>query len=210
MSANAGCVYEQVVEGENLQIGTMLTWSTSFEDETSVFIVEKSVDGIEFEEIGNVNAAGDSDDLKDYNFLDIMAKSSRIFYRLKQVDNDATFSYTDIVTVNLKYQNNFMIARMSAIATQGEFAVTIDSFEDGEMTYSLNSVRGEQILEDKMLIINGLNDLEVDLKDQRVGLYKLSLEMGDEIETIVLKKIDDELKKKTNMASSKKLNGNED
>ena len=31
-SLSASCVYEQAVKGENLQIGTMLTWSTSFEE----------------------------------------------------------------------------------------------------------------------------------------------------------------------------------
>lgn len=207
IAAKADCVYEQVVEGENLQIGTMLTWSTSFEDETSVFIIEKSEDGVQFEEIGNVSAAGDSDELKSYNFLDIMAKSPRTFYRLKQVDNDASFSYTDIVTINRQFQNNFMVARMSAVATQGAFSVTIDSFEDGEMEYSLTSIRGEQILTDQMLVVGGLNDLDIDLADQRAGLYKLSLAMGEEVETIVLKKVDDELKKKANMASTKDLNG---
>lgn len=208
-SVQADCVYEQVVEGENLQIGTMLTWSTSFENETSVFIVEKSEDGVDFENVGNVKAAGDSDELKNYNFLDIMAKSPRTFYRLKQVDNDGSFSFTDIVTVNRQFENNFMVARMSAVATQGAFELTIDSFTEGELNYSLTSIRGELVLEDKKLIINGLNDLNLDLTDQREGLYKLSLAMGEETETIVLKKVDDELKKKPNMASTKKMRGNE-
>lgn len=207
-SVQAACSYEQLVEGENLQIGTMLTWSTSFESETAVFIIEKSEDGVQFEEVGNVSAAGDSDELSKYNFLDIMAKSPRTFYRLKQVDRDASFSYTDIAMVNRKFENNFMVARMSAVATQGAFSLTLDSFEDGEMTYHLKSIRGEEILTDKMLIVNGLNDLEVDLTDQRAGMYKLSLTMGNEVETIVLKKVDDELKKKTNMASTKKIDGN--
>lgn len=203
--ALAECTYEQVIEGENLQIGTMLTWSTSFENESEVFIIEKSIDGIDFEEVGNVKAAGDSDEIRSYNFLDIMAKSPRIFYRLKQVDVDGAFSHTDIVTVNRQFENNFMVARMSAVATQGTFELTFDSFKDGEMSYTLASVRGEVVLEDKMLVVNGLNELNVDLTDQRSGSYKLTMNMADETEVIVLKKVDDEIKQKPNMASTRKI-----
>lgn len=204
----AACTYEQVIEGENLQIGTMLTWSTNFEDENDVFIIEKSENGTDFEDIGNVKAAGDSDDLKNYNFLDIMAKSDRAYYRLKQVNTDGSSSHSDIVTVNKKFDNNFMVARMSAVATENLFELTFDSFMDGALNYTVASIKGEVILENQIAVINGLNELTIDLEDQKEGIYKLALNMGQETETIVLKKVADEIKKKPNVASTRKLKRN--
>lgn len=206
--AQAACSYEQVIEGENLQIGTMLTWSTNFEDENEVFIIEKSEDGIDFEDIGNVQAAGDSEDLKNYNFLDIMAKSDRAYYRLKQVNVDGSSSHSDIVTVSKKFDNNFMVARMSAIATTNLFDLTFDSFVDGALNYTITSIKGELILENQLTVNNGLNELTIDLEDQKEGIYKLALNMGQETETIVLKKVADEIKKKPNVASTRKLKKN--
>lgn len=204
----ADCVYEQVIEGENLQIGTMLTWSTAFEEDSKVFLIEKSEDGATFESIGNVDAAGESEDVKSYNFLDIMAKADRTYYRLKQIDTDGSFSYSDILTINRKFENNFMVARMSAVATQDIFELTLDSFVEGEMNYSVASIKGEVILEDRFALENGLNEITINLEDQKEGIYKLSLAYGDEAETIVLRKVADEIKSKPNVASTKKANRN--
>ena len=204
-SAVASCNYEQLIVGENLQIGTMLTWSTSFEENNAMFVVEKSEDGIEFMNIGSVEGSGNSETLKEYNFLDVMASAQTTYYRLKQVDFDGSFSYSKITPIQQKYKNNFMVARMSNVATQDLFEFTIDAFQDGELHYELTNYKREPIFEEKVLIINGLNDLSVDLTDQKEGIYKLNLTMDGEAETLVIKKVEDEIKKKTNVASKTKL-----
>lgn len=201
----ASCIYEQLLQGENLPIGTMLTWSTSYEENNVMFIIEKSDDGKTFAEVGNVNASGDSDEIKDYNFLDVMSNAAKSYYRLKQVDTDGTFSFSEILIIQQKFANNFMVARMSAVATTDMFEVTIDAMKDGDLTYNLANWKGEVVLEDKMIIINGLNDLTVDMTDQKQGIYKLNLSMEDELETLVLKKVPDEIKQKSNMASKNKM-----
>jgi hypothetical protein len=90
--AEAACTYEQLVEGENLQIGTMLTWATNSEENNAMFVIEKSEDGVDFMNIGSVEGGGDSEEMKEYNFLDVMSSAEMTFYRLKQVDFDGSFS----------------------------------------------------------------------------------------------------------------------
>ena len=203
-SASASCIYEQAVKGENLQIGTMLTWSTSFEENNSMFIVEKSEDGVNFSGAGSVKAAGDTDEEKQYNYLDVMANSEKTMYRLKQVDFDGSFSFSDIVTVTREFKNDFMVARMSSVTTTDVFEVTIDALKDGEMNYNVANLKGELMFEDNMLVINGLNELNIDLTDQNEGIYKLNLEMDGEQETLVVKKVMDEITRKQNVASKDK------
>jgi len=200
-SVSASCIYEQAVKGENLQIGTMLTWSTSFEENNSMFIVEKSEDGVNFSGAGSVKAAGDADEEKQYNYLDVMANSEKTMYRLKQVDFDGSFSFSDIVTVTRAFKNDFMVARMSSVTTTNNFEVTIDALKDGEMNYNVANLKGELMFEDNMLVVNGLNELNIDLTDQNEGIYKLNLEMDGEKETLVVKKVMDEITKKQNVAS---------
>lgn len=204
-TASAACSYEQLVEGENLQIGTMLTWATSFESNNAMFVVEKSEDGVEFMNIGSVEGYGDSEKIKEYNFLDVMANSENTFYRLKQVDFDGSFSYSEVSVIRQKFKNNFMVARMSNVATKDFFEVTIDAFQQGELSYEVTNWKKESIFQDKMLVVNGLNELSIDLTDQKEGIYKLNLLMDGEEETLVLKKVADEIKSKANVASKAKL-----
>lgn len=204
-SANAACTYEQLVKGENLQIGTMLTWITNFEENNAMFVIEKSEDGLEFMNVGSVEGSGDSEEAKEYNFLDVMASAETTFYRLKQVDFDGSFSYSEITTIQQKFKNNFMVARMTNVATKDLFEVTIDAFQQGELTYKLTNWKQESILTDKLLVVNGLNEISVDLIDQKEGIYKLNLTMDGEIETLVIKKVADEIKSKANVASKAKL-----
>lgn len=203
-NANAGCIYEQGLEGQNLQVGTMLTWSTAFEEDNSIFIVEKSEDGSNFTNIGTVEAAGNSAELRDYNYLDIMANAKQTFYRLKQVDVDGSSSYTDVVTVPQVFTNNFMVARMSNVATEDVFEVTIDAMIEGDMAYTLSNLRGEQVLAEEMMVVAGLNDISIDLSAQEEGIYKFAMTMGDETETLVLKRATDVIASKPNTASSTK------
>ncbi len=203
-SASATCVYDQGLEGQNLQVGTMLRWSTAYEEDNAVFIVERSDDGATFADIGKVEAAGTSSEVKQYNFLDIMANAARSFYRLRQVDQDGTFSYGDVVAVPQVFTNNFMVARMSNVATQDVFSWTIDSVKDGDMTLAVSNLLGERVYIDEVMLTAGLNDLVVDLSSNPEGVYKVSMTMGDETETLVVKRVTAEIIKKANVASSKK------
>jgi len=203
-TADAACMYEQNINGENLQIGNMITWSTNFEENTSVFLIEKSADGVDFVNVGTVKGAGESEDLKSYNYLDVMSDTDRSFYRLRQVDADGSFSFSEIVTIQTTYKNNFMVARMSNVTTNNVFDVTIDAFKSGNMTYTLSTWRGEEVVVDNIEMVNGLNDLTVDLEDQNEGIYKLKLAMDGEVEILTIKKLFDEITKKPNVASKNK------
>jgi len=202
----ASCIYEQSLEGQNLQVGTMLTWSTAFEVDNAIFIVEKSEDGASFGNIGTIEGAGTSDDLKEYNFLDIMATAERSFYRLKQVDTDGSFSFSDVVSVPQVYTNNFMVTRMSNVATQDQFNLSLDCMIEGDMVYSLSNLRGEEVFSEQLMVVPGLNDIEIDLSAQVEGIYKLALTLEDETETLVIKRVTDEIARKPNVASSRSIN----
>ena len=75
----------------------VLEWETATEQNNAIFIIERSEDGEIFSEIGNVEGAGDSQEQLGYRFLDTDPKP-KAYYRLKQVDFDGKFSYSDIIT----------------------------------------------------------------------------------------------------------------
>jgi hypothetical protein len=86
--------------GKATNAGAQLTWATATEKNSESFVIEKSVNGKNFEAIGKVKAAGSSNQQLQYNFTDVNATAQTNYYRLRQVDTDGTIAYSSIVTVN--------------------------------------------------------------------------------------------------------------
>ena len=78
-----------------------LGWTTASEQNSARFEVERSADGRTFAAIGTVPAAGSSSALRSYELLDaqLPAGAATLYYRLKQVDQDGSFSYSPVRAV---------------------------------------------------------------------------------------------------------------
>jgi hypothetical protein len=86
--------------------GVVLNWETLSERNNQYFIVEHSFDGINFYQIAVIMSKnGNSNILQQYNFTD--NKSNTLsYYRLKQVDNDGSFTYSSIIKSNCTKNDN--------------------------------------------------------------------------------------------------------
>ncbi len=84
-----------------------LTWATASESEADYYSIERSVDGLNYEEVGKVMAMGTTSQISTYHFVDDFYLPLTLYYRLKQVDVNGHFFYTAIRTVltNSKISN---------------------------------------------------------------------------------------------------------
>ncbi len=83
-----------------------LNWETATEVNNYGFEVERlqnsKIAGLQnWEKIGFVKGYGNSNSLKEYSFVDNNSLSGKVDYRLKQIDNDSEFKYSNIVEVSL-------------------------------------------------------------------------------------------------------------
>jgi len=80
-----------------------LKWQTKTEVNNYGFNVERRINEGEWDSIGFVEGHGNSNSPKEYSYSDedIFAGGSKFQYRLKQVDNDGQFEYSDIVEVEV-------------------------------------------------------------------------------------------------------------
>lgn len=76
-----------------------LYWSTQSELNNDYFTIERSVDGLNFEEVIKVDGAGTSLMVKNYTALDKSPERGLSYYRLKQTDFDGKFEYFDPVAI---------------------------------------------------------------------------------------------------------------
>ncbi len=85
-----------------------LVWATAMEENNSHFVVERSLNGENFEVIGEEHGNGNSQTIIEYTYFDtdIPNQTKPIYYRLKQVDYDGQFEYSDAVMVESKPTTN--------------------------------------------------------------------------------------------------------
>ncbi|MEM6963369.1 MAG: T9SS type A sorting domain-containing protein [Bacteroidota bacterium] len=81
--------------------GVQLRWVTASEENNEYFQIERSDDGISFEVIARIEGAGFSDEWLEYAYRDELPTLGQNYYRLKQVDFDGKFEYSDIVAVKV-------------------------------------------------------------------------------------------------------------
>ena len=77
--------------------GVELKWSTATETNNKGFDIQKSTDNKTFSSIGFVNGKGTTTIIQQYNYLDASAISGKYYYRLRQVDYDGAFEYSEII-----------------------------------------------------------------------------------------------------------------
>jgi hypothetical protein len=98
--------------GSRNQDQVNLRWKTSNEVNTSSFSIERSLDGMLFKEVGELPARSMTT-AAEYAYLDNVAAitASRIFYRLRQVDNNGSFTFSKVISVSgLETVNRFTIS----------------------------------------------------------------------------------------------------
>lgn len=79
----------------------LLRWITATEINNDFFTIERSRDMLQWEELGKIQGAGNSNELLSYNFSDRNPVRGISYYRLKQTDFDGKFEYFAPVAVNM-------------------------------------------------------------------------------------------------------------
>lgn len=74
-----------------------LFWKTASEFNNDYFTIEKTQDGIDFVPIANINGAGNSNIVLNYDYIDYDISNTINYYRLKQTDYDGKYEYSHII-----------------------------------------------------------------------------------------------------------------
>lgn len=87
--------------GEKLKNNTVkLNWEVN-EIDNHFYVVERSLDGEKFSTIGEVASSTAAGNNHSYSFIDSRPFASKNFYRIKQVDKNGSYSYSNIVIITM-------------------------------------------------------------------------------------------------------------
>lgn len=98
-------IYLSQFKGENVGRINQLYWITEQEINSSHFDVERSKDGFLFESIGIVN----TNNSNPYEFIDYNILVGENYYRLKMVDKDGYFEYSNIIVLDGNFTINYNV-----------------------------------------------------------------------------------------------------
>lgn len=143
-----------------------LDWATASETDNDFFEIQRSGDAINWRSIEQINGTGTTTDRSTYTFYDADPEGAILYYRLKQVDYDGTFAFSDVVTVALG------VGPLQAFPNPTHGIVTITS----SGTVSLHDLTGKLLQSQNFGVRKG--QFTFDLSEFPAGLYLLRAEGG--------------------------------
>lgn len=159
--------------------GIDLRWATAAEDNTDYFAVERQHAAQPWQEIGRIAAAGTSQTTLEYDFDDRSPATGENLYRLRQVDLDGTFSYSDIVTANFRgTAESFLYPNPN----DGVFTLGLPTENTGN--FELFNAAGQLILSGRFADNSPQQELRLP-GDLPAGTYHLRV--GDVVQTFQLR-----------------------
>ncbi len=150
-----------------------LFWETTSEKNNDFFILEKSTNGIDFEEIGHINGNGNSKTKNNYSFEDPTASRATSYYRLNQVDFDGKKQRFDIIT--LSYETNKIgILNIYPNPTKNTLYVDVNTENsDDEDIEILNEVGN--LVQTEHIYTHNTATIPINIQNLQNGLYFIHL-----------------------------------
>lgn len=163
----------------------VLKWSTATEKNNKYFQIERSVNGTEFKPIGQVAGAGNSSTYHSYSYTDTKPERALAFYRLKQVDNDDAFEYSNVITLYNRNGSKFEIKPNPVALENNSFSIGYYVPSDCEGIVSIKDMIGQEVYRKTFSLSEGENNVDVLLDNLKLNqnLYFLQLQTPFSAET---------------------------
>jgi len=153
-----------------------LDWLTASEINNDRFEIERSDNDLNFKKIGEVAGNGTTVDRHAYTFVDEEPFVGTNYYRLKQFDFDGQFEYSKTIGVNFNNKGqtigNFYPNPSQAGIVQLDYVAD----NSNDLNISVFNVSGNVIIQQRMLISNGKNQLKFNFSELPSGIYFVQLE----------------------------------
>ncbi|QQS38074.1 MAG: T9SS type A sorting domain-containing protein [Ignavibacteriales bacterium] len=149
----------------------VLNWSTATETNNHGFEVQRKV-GSEFVAVGYVEGAGTTTETQNYTYTDREVGTGTHTYRLKQIDLDGTFEYTQEVEAEIISPSVFALEQNYPNPFNPSTKISYSLAIDSRVTLKIFDVLGQEV----MTLINssitsGLHEVNFNASNLNSGVY---------------------------------------
>ncbi|MFH0735701.1 MAG: T9SS type A sorting domain-containing protein [bacterium] len=140
--------FDAAINGDKV----MLNWSTAveinnygFEVERAEISKQKAVNSKQFKKIGFVEGSGNSNSPKNYSFTDIPNAGNILNYRIKQIDNDGKYQFSNIVEVTIGIPTQFELKQNYPNPFNPTTKIVYNIPNDGLVTLKVYDILGNEV-----------------------------------------------------------------
>jgi hypothetical protein len=159
-----------------------LLWQTATEQNNYGFDIERKTDenNSEWMKIGFVKGTGNSNFPVDYQFTDTPSKNGSYFYRLKQIDHNGSYKYSNEIEVVYNNIPNFVLMQNYPNPFNPGTTISYQLPQDGLVSLKVYDVLGNEIAS----LINevktaGLHEVNFDASNFSSGIYLYKLTVNN-------------------------------
>ncbi len=166
---------------------TTLNWETENEMSFDHFEIERSATGSDFTAIGTKNAAGNNASRQSYQYLDNLASvnGNVFYYRLKIVDLDRQFKYSNVIMIRKESKTINGVALNPNPVVNGMATVRFTASGTNEVSLRVVDMNGKVMTRQQNIVYAGNNSISINnLERLQPGVYLLQLANGEELTTI--------------------------
>jgi hypothetical protein len=161
-----------------------LLWETASEINNSGFSIERKSADNEYVEIGFVPGFGTTTEPKSYSFIDQDLQNGIYSYRLKQIDFNGTFEYTDVVEVEIITPATFNLEQNYPNPFNPSTSIKYSLAEAGNVRLSVYNTVGEEVA----VLVNGFSqagsfEVNFDASNLSTGVYLYKLQSANSVQT---------------------------
>ncbi len=162
-----------------------LKWSTATETNNRGFEVQRKVAGTEFVSVGFVQGKGTSTETQKYSFVDNSVQTGTYSYRLKQIDLDGSYAFSNVVEVTMN-PNEFSLAQNYPNPFNPSTTINFSLAKETNVSLKVFDLLGQEIssLVNNQFMNAGSYSYKFDASTLASGTYIYRLEAGDFVQTM--------------------------
>lgn len=168
--------------GVNKSNTITLNWQTQYEQNSSHFNVQRSIDGINFTDVARVAANQNSNVPLTYKYNDVLSAAIQtqktVFYRLQSVDIDGRFSNSQILALQLNKTDIQLL--VSPNPAKDILQVQTGKGLAGNAVLTILDAMGRQLYKKDIMLQLGSNTIAINISLLTPGIYYLRLINGGE------------------------------
>jgi hypothetical protein len=155
----------------------IVSWQTASEHNSAAFIIHRSTDGIQWEAITSIEAAGNSNSKIDYQFEDVTTLRFVGYYRLTQVDIDGKQKVYDPIYTNcLKSENEVELYPNPA---QDDLTISLSTKESAKVQIEFVNANGFMVISESHDAYAGVNHFKHNVEQLLSGIYYVKIVAND-------------------------------
>jgi len=161
-----------------------LNWSTATETNNHMFEIERRAENGEYFTIGYVNGAGTTTEPQYYSYTDKTVETGKYFFRLKQLDFDGRYQYSNEVEVDVTGPLTFALEQNYPNPFNPSTNIKYSVPEAGNVKLSVYNLVGEEVA----VLVNELSqsgffEVSFDASNLPSGTYLYKLQSANSVQT---------------------------